>query len=55
MTKKKMARMKKGQELEIITDDVVAKENIERFGSEKHELVRIDKKEEVFRIYIKKQ
>ena len=55
MTKKKMAHMKKGEELEIITDDVVAKENIERFGSEKHKLVRIDKKREVFKIYIKKQ
>ena len=54
MTKKKIAKMKKGEILEIITDDIVAKENIERFGKEKFELVRIDKKGELYKIYIKK-
>jgi parallel beta-helix repeat protein len=54
MTKKKIAKMKKGETLEIITTDIVAKENIERYAIEKYELVRIDKKGELFKIYIKK-
>ena len=51
---KKIAKIKKGEVLEILTADVVAKENIERFGIEKHELIRIDKKGELFKIFIKK-
>jgi len=54
MTKKKIAKMKKGEILEIITTDFVAKENIERFGKEKYELIRIDKEGEIFKIFIKK-
>jgi parallel beta-helix repeat protein len=54
MTKKKIAKMKKGEVLEIITTDFVAKENIERFSKENHELIRIDKEGEVFKIFIKK-
>ena len=54
MTKKKIAKMKKGEILEIITTDIVAKENIERYAIEKYELVRIDRKGELFKIYIKK-
>lgn len=54
MTKKKIAKMKKGVVLEIITTDLVAKENIERFGITKHELKRIDKEGEIFKIFIKK-
>jgi parallel beta-helix repeat protein len=54
MTKKKIAKMTKGETLEIITTDIVAKENIERYAIEKYELVRIDKKGELYKIYIKK-
>ncbi|UCF12907.1 MAG: sulfurtransferase TusA family protein, partial [Thermoplasmatales archaeon] len=54
MTKKKIAKMNKGELMEIITADIVAKENIERYAIDKYELVRIDKKEGLFKIYIKK-
>ena len=54
MTKKKIAKMNKGETLEIITSDVVAKENIERFGREKHELLSIEQKDEIFKLSIKK-
>ena len=54
MTKKKIAKMTKGEILEIITADIVAKENIERYAIDKYELIRIDKKGELFKIYIKK-
>ena len=54
MTKKKIAKMNNNEILEIITTDFVVKENIERFGKENHELIRIDKKDELFKIYIKK-
>jgi parallel beta-helix repeat protein len=54
MTKKKIAKMNKGEVLEIITKDFVAKENIERFGKKNHELIRIDEEGKIFKIYIKK-
>lgn len=54
MTKKKIKKMNKGGILEIITDDLVAKENIERYAEEKHSLVRIEEKNNIFKIYIKK-
>ena len=54
MTKKKITKMKKGEILEIITTDFVAKENLERLGKEKYELIRIDKEGKIFKIYIKK-
>jgi TusA-related sulfurtransferase len=54
MTKKKIAKISKGDVLEIITTDVVAKENIERYAFKNYELVRIDKKGELYKIYIKK-
>ena len=47
-------KMNKGETIEIITSDVVAKENIERFGREKHELLSIDQKGELFKLSIKK-
>lgn len=53
MTKKKIAKMNKGEILEIITADIVAKENIERYAIDKYKLVRIDKKGDLFKIYIK--
>jgi len=39
MAKKKITKMKKGEILEIITTDFVAKENLERLGKEKYELI----------------
>jgi parallel beta-helix repeat protein len=54
MTKKKIAKITNGETLEIITTDIVAKENIERYAIEKYELVSIDKKGELFKIIIKK-
>ena len=54
MTKKKIAKINKGKILEIITSDIVAKENIERFGREKHKLLRTEKKDELFKLFIKK-
>jgi parallel beta-helix repeat protein len=54
MTKKKIAKITKGEILEIITTDIVAKENIERYAIKNYELVRIDQKGELYKIYIKK-
>jgi tRNA 2-thiouridine synthesizing protein A len=54
MTKKKIAQMKKGEVLEVITESIVSKENIERFGREKYELIGVDEEDEIFKIYIKK-
>ena len=55
MTKKKIKKMNKGEKLEIITDDIVAKENIERYAQEKHTLVNIEEKNKIFKINIKKR
>ena len=54
MAKKKIAKKNKGEVLEIITPDIVVKENIERYSKKKYELIRIDEKDRIFRIYIKK-
>jgi TusA-related sulfurtransferase len=54
MTMKKLKQINKGEVLEVITETFVSKENIERFGKEKHELLRIDVDGELFKIYIKK-
>jgi TusA-related sulfurtransferase len=54
MAKKKIAKMNKGEILEIITTDIVVKENIERFCMKKFELIRIDGEGKLFKIYIKK-
>lgn len=54
MTKKKMVKMKKGEVLELITTDFVVEENLERFGREKHELIRIDREGDKIKIYIRK-
>ncbi len=53
MTKKKISKIAKGEILEIITADIVAKENIERYARDNYDLIRIDKKGELFKIYIK--
>lgn len=55
MAKKKIKKIKKGDTLRIISDDIVAKENLERFGIEKHELVNIEEKDGLFNIFIKKK
>ena len=54
MTKKKIANIPKGEILEIVTTDIVVKENIERYAIKNYELVRIDKKGELYKIFIKK-
>ena len=54
MAKKKIAKMDKGEVLEIITTDIAVKENIERFSKKKFELIIIDERDRMFRIYIKK-
>ena len=53
MAKKKIKKIKKEDTLRIITDDIVAKENLERFGIEKHELVSIEERDGLFNIFIK--
>jgi tRNA 2-thiouridine synthesizing protein A len=54
MTKKKITKMSKGETLEIITEDIVSKENIERYAIDKYELINIYKTGGLFKIYIKK-
>lgn len=54
MTKKKFAKIKKGEILEILTEEFVSKENIERFGEKKKGLLGINKEGNVFKIQIKK-
>jgi len=50
-----IAKMKKGEVLELITTDFVVEENIERFGKEKHEFIRKDKQGNTIKIYIRKK
>ena len=54
MTKKKFAKIKQGEILEIVTEEFVSKENIERFGQKKKGLLGIKKEGSVFKIQIKK-
>jgi len=54
MLKKKMTKINKGEVVKIIADSFVTKENIERFGRKKYELVGSDDDEGIFKIYIKK-
>jgi TusA-related sulfurtransferase len=54
MTKKKIAKIDKGKILEVITESIVVKENIERFSKKKYELIHINEKDRIFKIYIKK-
>ena len=54
MLKKKMAKINKGELVEVIADSFVTKENIERFGRERYEFIGIDEDDGVFKIYIKK-
>lgn len=55
MAKKKIKKIKKGDTLKIISDDIVAKENLERFGIEKHELINIEENDSLFNIFIRKK
>jgi tRNA 2-thiouridine synthesizing protein A len=54
MTKKKITKIDKGEVLEVITESIVVKENIERFSKKKYELIHINEKNRIFKIYIKK-
>ena len=54
MTKKKIKKIKKGEIIEIISDEWVSKENLERFGKKKFNLLHIDEDNDIFKVYIRK-
>lgn len=54
MMKNKITSMKEGEVLEVITSEIVAKDNIERFCKKKYEVVCIVEETELFKIYIRK-
>lgn len=53
--KKKIDELKTGEELEILTDDVTAKDTIPRWSREHgHEIVKVEESERDLRVIIRK-
>lgn len=53
--KKKLSEMKAGEELEIIADDVTAKETIPKWCKlHEHEIIRIEDEGDSFRIIVRR-
>lgn len=54
-TKRKLSEMKTGEQLEVIADDLTAKETIPKWSKlHNHEVVRMEDDKNFFRIIIKK-
>ena len=54
-TKKEIEKLKSGDELEVLTDDVIAKNTIPKWSREHgHEVVRIEESGNELRVVIKK-
>jgi tRNA 2-thiouridine synthesizing protein A len=55
-TKRKIEEMQAGEELEVITDDPIAKETIPRWSREHgHEVIALEEQENCCRIVVRKR